>query len=284
MVKCITLMLLFALLTSGCDTPEQFNPLLQPFSQKTARGLEIILSAGCIMEQETALANAIVLFTDGTRRPAESVIWESRDAVIAAVDRYGVITGRAPGMARIIARLDDLSAAADVKVRRKIDYGKVRISEVFYDATGADDGVEFIELYNDNDYACDIAGMSLTDGSSASRPLVLPEGSVVEAHSCAVVGQSSDAFYSLFGANPDFGCFTFTLNNSGETVVLSSPDGERVDIVYIEGGADGFAPDETWGSATMPSAPAGSSLFRTGAGDSDTCFDWAAGTPSPGRL
>lgn len=46
--------------------------------------------------------------------------------------------------------------------------GKILISEIFYDAVGADDGKEFIELYNTNANSADITGWALrkSDGSS----------------------------------------------------------------------------------------------------------------------
>ena len=277
-------MLLLSAGLSACHDPEQFNPLLQPFWRNTARGLEIILFPESIQEQGTARAMALIIRADGTKMQAESASWDGPDTDIAAVDRMGIVTGIAPGRGRVVARIDGMTATAEVEVQRRIDYTRIRISEVFYDAEGSDEGGEFIELYNDNEYSCDIAGMTVTDGSSASRSFVLPGGSVINAKSCAVIAQSRDIFYGFFGAYPDYGFFTFSLNNSGETVFLSAPDGARVDAVFIEGGSEEFRPDATWGNAAEPSAPAGNSVSRTGPGDTDTQADWASGPPSPGRL
>ncbi len=284
MQKYFALMPLFALLASGCDTPEQFNPLFQPLWQNNTRGLEVILAPVSIQEQGAARATALVILADGKKKEAENACWDAPDTGIATVDREGTVTGIAPGRGRIVASVDGMTATAELEVRRRIDYSRIRISEVFYDAEGSDEGTEFIELYNDGDYPCDIAGMSVTDGSSASRAFVLPGGSVIGAKGCLVIAQSEGGFFSLFGMSPGCGYFTFSLNNSGETVLLSAPDGARVDAVYIKGGTDEFRPDAAWGSAAGPSAPAGSSVSRTGPGDTDTQADWASGPPSPGRL
>ena len=283
MKKHAVLVMLFAAAVSGCDSPDQFNPLLQPFRLNDARGLEVILSPESILERGTAVATALVIRADGRKEEAESVAWECADAAIAAIDGAGIVTGLAPGRGRIVARVGAMSATAEVQVRRRIDYSRVLISEVFYDAAGADDGVEFIELYNGNDYPLDAAGMVLTDGSSASRAFVFPEGSLVGAGARIVAAQSREGFFGLFGAYPDCGFFTFSLNNAGEAVFLSAPDGTRVDAVFIKGGTEEFRPDAAWGSAVEPSAPSGSSVYRTGTIDTDTCADWASGAPSPGR-
>jgi hypothetical protein len=272
----------FAACLCSCKFPGQFDPRFQPFG-RAVLGLEIILPAGSILEQETARAEALVILSDGKKQAAD-VSWEALDTNIAAVDQSGYVTGIAPGNARIGAFLGEMSAMAEIEVRRRIDYSRIMISEVFYDAEGSDDGREFIELYNDNDYPCDIGGMAVIDGSSSSKAFVLPAGSMINAKSCAVIAQSRDAFFALFGIYPDFGDFTFSLNNTGETVFLLRPDGAVADAVYIEGGTEEFRPDVAWGPAGLPAAPAGSSVYRTGPLDTGTNADWMAGPPSPARL
>lgn len=267
----------------SCKYPEKFNPLIQPMGPEL-RGIEIILSAATMFEQETAQATALVILANGKKRPAENVAWESLDAQILAIDQSGMITGLMPGTSGICARLYDMYATSAIEVRPKIDYSGIMISEVFYDPEGSDDGMEFIEIYNDNEYPCDISGMMTVDGSAASKPFVFPADSLINAKTCIVIAQSRDGFYSLFGSYPDFSDLPFTLNNSGETVVLTKSDGTIIDAVFIKGGTEDFRPYASWGSNSLPAAPTGSSVYRVNAQNTGTYIDWTAGAPSPGRL
>ena len=247
-------------------------------------GIEIILPAATMFEQETSQAAALVILANGTKRPAENVSWESLDIGVLTIDRSGMITGLSPGMGGVCARLYEMSATSQVEVRRKIDYSRIMISEVFYDAEGSDDGREFIEVYNDNEYPCDISGMMAVDGSAAGKPYVFPPDSLINAKDCIVIAQSSEGFYDLFGLYPDAGNLPFTLNNSGETVVLKKSDGTIIDTVFIMGGTEEFRPYESWGSNGQPAASVGDSVYRVNVQKSGTYADWTAGPPSPGSL
>ena len=257
--------------------------MIQPLGPEVC-GIEVILPASAIFEQETSQAAALVILANGKKRPAENVSWESLDPGILAIDQGGMITGLRPGMSGVCVRLRDLSATSPLEVMRKINYSKIMISEVFYDAEGSDDGREFIEIYNDNEYSCDISGMIAVDGSSASRPFVFPPESRIGAKACVVIAQSSEGFYGLFGSYPDFCDLPFSLNNTGETVFLKKSDGTIIDAVFIKGGTEDFRPYESWGSSSLPSAPAGSSVQRINAQNSGTYTDWTSGSPSPGNL
>ncbi|OHD65624.1 MAG: hypothetical protein A2176_13335 [Spirochaetes bacterium RBG_13_51_14] len=270
-----------AVLFSSCKYPEAYVPLMKNREPKVF-GMEIILPVHTIHEQETVRAEAYVILADGKKHAVTEVLWESLDAEIVSVDQTGAVTGRSPGRGRIRATLDVKAAVAELDVERHIDYNRIMISEVFYDATGSDDGKEFIELYNDNDYPCDVSGMQVKDGAIGSKPFVFPEGSSINPRSYVVVASSSDRFFELFGAEPDYGYFSFTLNNSGETVFFMKNDGTVIDVVFIMGGADDFPSDETWGSAGLPAAPAGDSVERINTDDTGTWHDWASGAPSPG--
>lgn len=274
-------MLACILITVSCDYPERFRPI-PDMRLSRVRGIELFLTADSILEQETLQARAYIILGSGVKKPAESVSWESLNCDILSVDRDGIVTGLSPGRGALRASMGALSATGTLEVVRRIDYSKIMISEVFYDAAGSDDGNEFIELYNDNEYECDIAGMMVIDGSSSSRAFVFPQGSVIGAGACAVVAQSAGGFALLFGINPDYGNFSFSLNNSGEAVMLMKPDGSVVDTVYIKGGTEDFRPPESWGTALLPASPAGQSVQRVDFSSAASGASWASGPPTPG--
>jgi hypothetical protein len=228
-------------------------------------------------------AAVYVILSGGRKEPAEGASWESLNPEIVSVNAAGLVTGTGPGTGRIRASLDGMDAFHDIEVSRRTDFGSIMISEVFYDATGADDGKEFIELYNDNDYTCDISGMSVVDGAAGSKAFMFPDGSVINAKSHIVLAQSKAGFNSLFGSDADFGDFSFALNNSGETVLLKKADGSIVDMVYIKGGAEELKAGDDWGSSSLPSAPSGNSIGRAGTVNTHYYSDWTSGPPSPGK-
>ena len=143
-----------------------------------------------------------------------------------------------------------------------MDYGRILIGEVFYDAAGSDEGKEFIELYNGNEYPCDLSGMLVVDGSASSSPFAIPGGSMVPAGGRVVIASSREGFYALFGAYPDHAGLSFALNNSGETVRLMKKDGSPVDTVFIAGGTADFPAPAGWCAAGAPAAASGESVHR----------------------
>jgi hypothetical protein len=267
--------------TISCDYPERYKPFPAIRGVRVS-GVELFLSADSIREQETLQARAYVILDSGRKKPAESVTWETMNEDIVSVDQGGVVTGLRPGSGTIRARVEAMNAIGSVEVLRRIDYSRIMINEVFYDATGSDDGKEFIELYNDNDYPCDISGMMVVDGSTASRAFIFPPGSEIGPASCAVIAQSADGFSSFFGKSSDYGNFSFSLNNSGETVMLMNSDGSIVDTVYIKGGTEEFRPPESWGPALLPAAAAGQSVYRLNYPAVTSGADWSSGPPTPG--
>jgi hypothetical protein len=60
-------------------------------------------------------------------------------------------------------------------------------------------------------------------------------------------------------------------------------DGTPVDAVYIKGGSTEYPTPGSWGSATLPSAQTGNSVYRIHGNDTDSFSDWASGPPSPWR-
>ncbi len=271
---------LFVLIVS-CDYPEKYRTFLDIHGSRIL-GMEIFFSAGSVIEQETLQARAYVILDNGRKKPAESVIWETMNEDILSVDREGTVTGLKPGNGTIRACLEEINATGSVEVFRRIDYSRIMINEVYYDTEGSEDEREFIELYNGNDYPCGIGGMMVIDGSAASRAFVFPSGSVIGPFSCAVIARSADGFASFFGKSPDYGNFSFSLNNSGETIMLMKSDGSIVDAIFMEGGTEGFRPPESWGPVLLPSAIEGRSVFRLTYPMVTTGADWSSGPPTPG--
>ena len=248
-------------------------------------GLEISFPRGRIHEGESARAAALIIYSDGSKSEAAAadVAWTSGDPETAVIENDGTITGKKMGVCEINAAFGGSTAVCEIEVLRSADYRRIMISEVFYDAAGSDDGKEFIELFNDNEYACDISGMKIVDGAASSVPYVFPDGSFIDAKGYAVVAQSREGVQGLFGYAAPFAGFSFALNNTGETVLFMMADGSLIDRVFIRGGVPENPAPDTWGSALLPSSAAGCSVQRKENRDTDTCEDWTSGPPTPGK-
>ncbi len=265
----------------SCAYPEEYNPLLEPRARAVS-GLEVIIPAARITEEDSVRAEAWLILSDGTKSHADGAAWESLTDDVLSVDGDGTVHGKAPGRGTIRAVRGGMSATGDLEVERRVDYGRIQIAEVFYDAAGSDEGKEFIELYNGNEYPCDLSGMLVVDGSATSCPFVLPGGSMVPAGGRVVIASSREGFYGLFGDYPDHAGCSFSLNNSGETIRLMKRDGAPVDTVFIAGGTADFPAPAGWCAAGFPSAVSGESVHRAAVPGTGTCSDWANGPPTPG--
>jgi Lamin Tail Domain len=151
---------------------------------------------------------------------------------------------------------------------------QVALSEVFYDATGADDGFEWIELWNESDTPVELAGFSLGWGGSTYLSGGVALSGVVAARDYFVVGgpestpdNASPVFDLAFDLEGD-------LQNSGATadgVALFDVPVEEVTaetvplaaVIYGDENSSGLL-DETGlpGSANVADAPGGSSIER----------------------
>ncbi len=164
------------------------------------------------------------------------------------------------------------------------------IAEVFYDAVGADNGFEWVELYNAGSQAVDLAGFSLGSGGSSYTSTRVQLSGTIAAGATFVVGGPSTVsgngnpvFDQAINWSPD-------LQNSGSTAdgvaLFDVPSAQittstvPVDAVIYGGSNTSGLIDET-GSANPPDvgdAPAGSSIER-----SDLAGTWQVqGTPTPG--
>lgn len=122
---------------------------------------------------------------------------------------------------------------------------EIRFSEIHYNPStdqGNDSDWEFVELYNLESYAVNLAGWRLTDGLSGT----FPEGFVVAPFGFAVACMRLDSMATVVPAGiPLFQWpSSASLNNSGEIIRLLRPDGTESDLVPFEDN-DGWmtAPD-----------------------------------------
>jgi len=164
------------------------------------------------------------------------------------------------------------------------------LSEVFYDASSTDDGLEWIELYNSSSSAIDLSDFSLGNGGTTYLSSVAQLSGTIPAGGVFVVGgPTSDAS----NGNPSYDLelnFNPDLQNSGtagDGVALFNVPAEFVSSSTVPIDAVIYGPnnnsnliDET-GSANPPEvgdASAGSSIERTDLGGS-----WQIqSSPTPG--
>ncbi len=150
----------------------------------------------------------------------------------------------------------------------------ILLSEVFYDAAGSDNGLEWVELYNDSNVSVDLSGYSLGAGGSDYTTTKVQLSGVIGPHQTFVIGGPTS---NASNANPVFDWvanFSPDLQNSGSTadgVALFNVPASQVDsttvpvdaVVY--GGANTSNLIDETGSANAPEvgdAPAGSSIER----------------------
>lgn len=273
----------FLTLFSLCHYPEEYAAV-QTENEEQYTGIEIYIAKHDLYVNDEITASLLLILSSGKKTLLDNgeVLWKSSDEEILSVNESGLITGLTHGNASIIASIYDFETQEEIQVR---DYSKILLSEIFYDAEDSDDGKEFIEIYNAHEYDCDISSFSIIDGSTSSSAFIFPEGSMVRANGFSIIAESDDGFYDMFGFSPSFFDIQFTLNNSGETVLLYRPDGYLNDYVFIEGGSNEYPSNEdNWGlSYELPSAPAGNTVQRINSDDTDTFEDWISGTPTPGE-
>lgn len=128
----------------------------------------------------------------------------------------------------------------------------IYISEALANPIGADEQLEFIELFNAEPIAIDLSGWSVDDGDGGSKPYVFPDNTIIDAR----------AYFFL-----DRPQTKITLNNDQEAVRLFNATGKVVDQGIFDEIAEGvsWARDEnrawyqtdspTPGTANTPSIP-----------------------------
>ncbi|MEM9554254.1 MAG: lamin tail domain-containing protein [Acidobacteriota bacterium] len=156
--------------------------------------------------------------------------------------------------------------------------GDLLLSEVFYDASGSDDGLEWVELKNVSGSSIDLSSYCIGNGGSNYTSSKVPLSGTVAAGATFVVGglvanasNANPVYDQPYNFSPDF-------QNSGSTAdgvalfatacgsVTSSSVPE--DVVIYGGSNSNSLIDETGavGAVDVGDAPAGQSIERTTAG------------------
>ena len=169
--------------------------------------------------------------------------------------------------------------------------GALLLSEVFYDPSGNDDGLEWAEIYNNDSVAIDLAGFSLGNGGTAYTTSVVQLSGVVQPGEVFVVGGPTSAssngnpvFDQAVNFNPDFQ----NSGTAGDGVALFNLPASAITSSSVPIDAVVYGPnnnndliDET-GAANAPEvgdAPSASSIERM-----DLAGNWQIqGTPNPNQ-
>ncbi len=105
------------------------------------------------------------------------------------------------------------------------------ITEIHYDPRDPDGvprpDLEFVEIFNDGPEAYDLSGYGFTRGLT----YVFAEATYIRGRSYLVICRDEDAVRERYGITNTLGNFTGSLDNSGETVALSNPQGNPVTTV-----------------------------------------------------
>lgn len=154
------------------------------------------------------------------------------------------------------------------------------ISELLYDAEGADDGRVFVELYGTR--GLDLTGFTLegVNGSNGEVGPVLSLSGLVPADGFFVVADAAGDATEVPGADL---LLDFDFQNGPDSVVLRGPGGEILDAL----GYGSFGPAEVFAGegSPAPDPPPGHSLARHFADldTDDNAVDFAPlETPTPG--
>lgn len=181
---------------------------------------------------------------------------------------------RTVALAPTLLRLLCLLAVPQVAV------GLPLISELFYDATGSDDGHGFVELYGAPGTVLDDYVLQGINGSNGSvTPSITLTGVIPGGGLFVVADQRSDGSTDVL--NVDL-LANFDFQNGPDSVQLLAPDGSVIDALGygVFAAGDVFAGE----GSPAPDAPADSSLARWFADvdSDDNALDFAVALPTPG--
>ncbi len=99
------------------------------------------------------------------------------------------------------------------------------ISEIYYNDPGSPDTLEFIELHNPGANALSLTGYTITDGIVDTLPSVF-----IPANGYYVVCKDSIAMFGTFAISAHQ-WISGSLDNAGETIVITAPSGTTADSV-----------------------------------------------------
>jgi hypothetical protein len=153
------------------------------------------------------------------------------------------------------------------------------LSEVFYDATGSDNGLSFVELYGAPGTALDGLVLEGVNGSNGDiTPTILLSGVIPADGLFVVADDQGDGTTLVAGADL---ILNFDFQNGPDSVVLRDAGGVLDALGY-----GSFAAGEVFAGegSPAPDAPADASLARLFADvDTDDNFaDFGIATPTPG--
>jgi len=152
----------------------------------------------------------------------------------------------------------------------------VVFNEIMYNVPGSDDGMEWIELYNQMGVDIDLSGWSIADGARYT----FPDGTILEGGEYLVVASDPAALRASAGVQDAIGPFDGGLANGGETVRLrnhadrimdeldyddrdpwpTGPDGSGASLAKIRPD-DATASPEHWRSSDQVGGTPGSRNF-----------------------
>lgn len=177
---------------------------------------------------------------------------------------------------------------------------RLLIAEVYYDAPGADEAAEWIELANVGPTAVDLSDIKMGDSETPGDNegmLRFPQGAVVEAGQVILVAQTAVGFHDLFGFFPDYEIQEsndnvptmrhfllwsegeLLLSNEGDEVLLLDGRNQILDAVNYGDSSAFFSPP-------VLGVLSGESIERIPADcDTDSAGDWEAQRqPTPGEV
>jgi len=145
------------------------------------------------------------------------------------------------------------------------------ITEIFYNAPGADEPYEYMELYNADDAPVSLNGFYFTQGIEDTIPNI-----TLMAGAYLIVAKDSASFINTFGpALTTQWASGGSLNNSGEDIELRDPAGNVVD--YVD-----YRPTAPW--PTGANGGGTSLVLCDPAADNNDAANWADATQPSGAV
>jgi hypothetical protein len=167
------------------------------------------------------------------------------------------------------------------------DPAQLEITEVFYDAVGADGGLEWVEIHNAGSRSVDLSGYSLGAGGTDYTYSVYALTGVLAPGDCYVVGgpTSSDAnSWPLFGQAQDFTPDLQNADGAGDGVALFASPAASITTTSVPIDAVVYGADNASGLLGPTGSPAAAAVANVEDGGSieRTAFGWRTQlAPSP---
>ncbi len=168
---------------------------------------------------------------------------------------------------------------AYILVIASLSYSGVVINEIYYDPDIRTELVSFIELYNTGPEDIDISSWMISDGVEFQ----VPPNVTLSANDYIVIGQNPQHIEDKYDVlmSKICGPFQGRLSNDGETIELSTPNGQVIDEVeYLLG-----FPWPTVGDPIPENRPGTSHSIQLVNPDLDNNLagSWRSGSPTPGE-